>query len=128
MHVCLCLCLQSIAHPKKLLEVCLDEFLQLLKSLEVFLDSPRRASGSVLLEEAGPHCKSPMLVHSPSRTPILHKLAAVNSFIQLFIDLSKASHVGYSVSWPCARTQVKVCTCLCLCVLWVLCVHASMYM
>ena len=66
-----------------------------LKSLEHFLNSPEKATYSVLLEEVG----YPTAVATPPTvdTPILHCLVAVNEFIQLFVHLAKASQAMYNL-------------------------------
>lgn len=66
-----------------------------LKSLEEFLNSPDKATSSVLLEESG----YPATVNAPPNvaTPILHGLVAVNQFIQLFVHLASASQAMYNV-------------------------------
>ena len=121
-------CLQNIAHAPELLQEGLGQLSSLLTDLKPFLESPQHAHSSVLLDEIGPLSNMTDAIKSPLATPLLHKLVAVNNFIQLFIHLSRASQVGYNVSVlivfrtlctymyaPCARTcmhlvHVHVCT------------------
>jgi len=70
----------------------------LLSALGPFLRSPHDASHSVLLQEVGPLSQVAQAIKSPSRTPILHTLVAVNAFIQLFVNLSRSCQATYNVS------------------------------
>ena len=68
-----------------------------LKSLEYFLDSPEKATSSVLLEEVG----YPTVVATSAivDTSIFHclSLMSVNEFVQLFVHLARASQAMYNV-------------------------------
>ena len=94
-------CLQNIAHAPELLQEGLGQLSSLLTDLKPFLESPQHAHSSVLLDEIGPLSNMTDAIKSPLATPLLHKLVAVNNFIQLFIHLSRASQVGYNVSLIC---------------------------
>ena len=89
---------QNIAHAPELLQEGLGQLSSLLTDLTPFLESPQHAHSSVLLDEIGPLSNMTDAIKSPLATPLLHKLVAVNNFIQLFIHLSRASQVGYNVS------------------------------
>ena len=66
-----------------------------LKSLEHFLNSPEKATSSVLLDEVG----YPTAVVTPPSVamPILHCLISVNEFIQLFVHLARACQAMYNL-------------------------------
>ena len=86
---------QQIARAPELFVESMTQLSTHLKSLEHFLDSPEKATSSVLLEEVG----YPAAVVTPPTvdTPILHCLMAVNEFIQLFVHLARASQAMYNV-------------------------------
>ena len=90
--------LQHISHSPQLLSTSLSQLSSLLTSLSSFLSSPQNASKSVLLQEIGPLSNMAEAIKSPSVTPVLHKLVAVNAFIQLFVNLSRSCQAGYNVS------------------------------
>ncbi len=89
---------QHISHSPELLSTSLGQLSGLLKELSPFLNSPQDASKSVLLQEIGPLSNMADAIKSPSTTPVLHRLVAVNSFIQLFVNLSRSCQAGYNVS------------------------------
>ena len=91
------LCSQHIAHAAELLIESLSQLSALLSDLGPFLRSPQDASNSVLLQEVGPLSNLSQAIKCPGKTPILHKLVAVNAFIQLFVNLSRSCQAGYNV-------------------------------
>lgn len=76
----------------------LSQLSTILLELSQFLQSPKDASSSVLLHEIGPLSNVPEAIKSAAVTPVLHRLVAVNSFIQLFVNLSRSCQAGYNVS------------------------------
>lgn len=90
--------MQHLAQPSDLLSECLTQLSSVLTDLTPFLDSPQIASSSVLLEEVGPLSNAPEAIKSSLATPLLHKLAIVNGFLQLFVYIFKACHSAYVVS------------------------------
>lgn len=89
---------QHISHSPELLTSSLTQLSSLLTELSPFLYSPQNASNSVLLQEIGPLANMTEAIKSPAVTPVLHKLVAVNAFIQLFVNLSRSCQAGYNVS------------------------------
>lgn len=94
----MCLPEQHISHSTELLSTSLSQLSSLLTDLSPFLNSPQNASNSILLQEIGPLSNMTEAIMSPSVTPVLHKLVAVNAFIQLFVQLSRSCQAGYNVS------------------------------
>ena len=90
--------MQHLAQPSELLGECLGQLSSVMADLAPFLDSPQAASSSVLLEEVGPLTNVPEAIKSPQATPLLHKLAIANGFLQLFVYIFKACHSAYVVS------------------------------
>ena len=65
----------------------------LLQDVECFVNSPKCAEGSVLLEEVTT-CRSVEDVsESYVDTPVLHKLARLNSLLTLCVHLSRTNQV-----------------------------------
>ena len=77
-----------------------------LKLLEHFLDSPEKASSSVLLDEVG----YPTVIATPPTvaTPILHCLISVNEYIQLFVHLARASQAMYNLRRDNVSSMITV--------------------
>lgn len=109
---------QNIAHPPELLTESLDQLSTLLKDLAPFLDSPEMALHSVLLEESNGAASPCTAVASSAAaaaatpgeqgSPLLHRLVAVNAYMQLFVHLSRACQVGYNVSTSCVLATKKL--------------------
>ena len=89
---------QNIGHSANLVQEGITQLNELLGSLSPFLESPEKAGASVLLEEIGDLSNMEIMLQKPAATPLLRRLVAVNSFIQMFIHLCKTSHAGYNVS------------------------------
>ncbi|XP_064399727.1 E3 ubiquitin-protein ligase HUWE1-like isoform X3 [Halichondria panicea] len=85
----------NLASPSDLLAECLGQLSSVLKDLSVFLDSPN-SSKSILLEEVGPLSNVPEAIKTPQGSPLLHKLAIANSFMQLFVYFFKACCTSYT--------------------------------
>ena len=87
--------MQQIARAPELLVESMTQLSNHLKSLDYFLDSPERATASVLMEEVG----YPSAGTTPPTVtmPTLHRLVSVNEFIQLFVHLSRASQAMYNL-------------------------------
>ena len=69
---------------------------QLLQAVECFVNSPKNAEGSVLLEEVTT-CRSVEDVsESYVDTPVLHNLACLNSLLTLCVHLTRTSQVQWS--------------------------------
>ena len=65
----------------------------LLQNVESFVNSPKSAEGSVLLEEVTT-CRSVEDVsESYVDTPVLHDLACLNSLLTLCVQLSRTNQV-----------------------------------
>ena len=95
---------QQIARAPELFVVSMTQLSNHLKSLEHFLNSPEKATSSVLLDEVG--YPSTVAASPTIATPILHCLVAVNEFIQLFVHLARASQAMYNVR----RENVRSCS------------------
>ena len=95
--IVLCLLPQHISHSPELLTTSLTQLSSLLTELQPFLSSPQNASNSILLQEIGPLSNMTQAINCPTITPVLHKLVAVNAFIQLFVFLSRSCQAGYNV-------------------------------
>ena len=88
---------QNLAEPSDVLIECLTQFSSVLTDLAPFLDSPNTSS-SVLLVEVGPLSNIPVAIKTPQGSPLLHKLAIANSFMQMFVYIFKACNSAYVVS------------------------------
>lgn len=82
----------------------------LLQAVECFVNSPKCADGSVLLEEVTT-CRSVEDVsESYVDTPVLHNLACLNSLLTLCVHLSRTNQVLLSGNAHCVIVTI-VCMC-----------------
>ena len=97
---------QQIARAPELFVESMTQLSNHLKLLEHFLDSPEKATSSVLLDEVG----YPTAVATPPTVamPILHCLISVNEFIQLFVHLARASQAMYNLRRENASNVISV--------------------
>ena len=98
---------QNLAEPSDVLIECLTQFSSVLTDLAPFLDSPNTSS-SVLLVEVGPLSNIPDAIKTPQGSPLLHKLAIANSFMQMFVYIFKACNNAYVVSMHIYIVQYSV--------------------
>ena len=68
----------------------------LLQEVECFVNSPKRAEGSVLLEEVTTCRNVEDVSESFVDTPVLHNLACINSLLTLCVHLSRTNQVLWS--------------------------------
>ena len=99
----ICTYTQQIARAPELFVESMTQLSNHLKLLEHFLDSPEKATSSMLLDEVG----YPTAVSTPPTVamPILHCLISVNEFIQLFVHLARASQAMYNLRRENASEQ-----------------------
>ena len=105
-HTCTHTHTQQIARAPELFVESMTQLSNHLKLLEHFLDSPEKATSSVLLDEVG----YPVAVATPPTVamPILHCLISVNEFIQLFVHLARASQAMYNLRRENASDIISV--------------------
>ena len=65
----------------------------LLQNVECFVNSPKSAEGSVLLEEVTTCSSVEDVSESYIDTPVLHNLACLNSLLTLCVQLSRTNQV-----------------------------------
>ena len=68
----------------------------LLQEVQCFVDSPKCAEGSVLLEEVTACRNVEDVSESFVDTPVLHNLACINSLLTLCVHLSRTNQVLWS--------------------------------